>query len=260
MQKTILTKVPENIPLDIHRFISGAKIYDSSSSPEARVYFFDKDNGYYLKRSAIGKLEKEAQMTEYFYSKGLGTEVLNYLSKDYDWLLTAAVSGEDCVYPKYLKNPERLCDTIACELRKLHETDYTDCPVMDKTINYLATAEKNYHTGNYDQSQFPSFGYSSAEEAYDILMSGKNALRDKVLLHGDYCLPNIILKNWNFSGFIDVGGSGVGDRHIDLFWGAWTLWFNLKNNKYRNRFFDAYGRDKVDESVLEVIAAAEVFG
>lgn len=130
---------------------------------------------------------------------------------------------------------------------------------MDKTINYLATAEKNYHTGNYDQSQFPSFGYSSAKEAYDILMSGKNALRDKVLLHGDYCLPNIILKNWNFSGFIDVGGSGVGDRHIDLFWGAWTLWFNLKTNKYRNRFFDAYGRDKVDESVLEVIAAAEVF-
>ena len=66
MQKTILTKVPENIPLDIYRFISGAKIYDSSSSPEARVYFIDKDNGYYLKRSAIGKLENEAQMTEYF--------------------------------------------------------------------------------------------------------------------------------------------------------------------------------------------------
>ena len=58
MQKTILTKVPENIPLDIHRFISEAKIYDSSSSPEARVYFIDKDNGYYLQRSAIGKLVK----------------------------------------------------------------------------------------------------------------------------------------------------------------------------------------------------------
>lgn len=45
-----------------------------------------------------------------------------------------------------------------------------------------------------------------------------------------------------------------------FFWGAWTLNFNLKTDKYRNRFFDAYGRDKVDESKLEILAAAEVFG
>lgn len=36
--------------------------------------------------------------------------------------------------------------------------------------------------------------------------------------------------------------------------------FNLKTDKYCNRFFDAYGRDKVDESKLEILAAAEVFG
>lgn len=88
----------------------------------------------------------------------------------------------------------------------------------------------------------------------------KEALQSKVLLHGDYCLPNIILDNWNFSGFIDVGSGGVGDRHIDLFWGTWTLWFNLKTNKYHERFLDAYGRDKADESILKVVAAAEVFG
>lgn len=36
--------------------------------------------------------------------------------------------------------------------------------------------------------------------------------------------------------------------------------FDLKTDKYRNRFFDAYVRDKVDESKLEILAAAEVFG
>lgn len=36
--------------------------------------------------------------------------------------------------------------------------------------------------------------------------------------------------------------------------------FNLKTEKYRNRLFDAYVRDKVDESKLEILAAAEVFG
>nr|WP_279126054.1 aminoglycoside phosphotransferase [Lactobacillus taiwanensis] len=34
----------------------------------------------------------------------------------------------------------------------------------------------------------------------------------------------------------------------------------MKTSKYRDRFLDAYGRDKVNEELLKVIAAAEVFG
>ena len=84
--------------------------------------------------------------------------------------------------------------------------------------------------------------------------------QNDTLLHGDYCLPNIMLEDWKFSGFIDLGNGGVGDRHVDLFWGAWTLNFNLKTDQYRDRFFDAYGRDRVDEDMLRLVAAAEVFG
>ena len=79
------------------------------------------------------------------------------------------------------------------------------------------------------------------------------------LLHGDYCLPNILLDNWQLSGFIDLDAGGIGDRHIDLFWGIWTLQFNLKTDRYRDRFLDAYGRDKVTEELLRVVSAAEVF-
>lgn len=261
MKKTLLNHIPDEMPQDIRHFVSGTNLYDSSCSPEARVYFIDKGKGYYLKCSGRGKLEREAGMTKYFYSKKLGAEVLEYISGDRDWLLTTAVAGEDCTHEKYLLNPKRLCDTIAQELRKLHETDSVDCPVTDRTAEYLATAEKNYRTGKYDQSHFPnSFGYRSADEAYDILTAEKEALQSRVLLHGDYCLPNIILDNWRLSGFVDVGNGGVGDRHIDIFWGVWTLWFNLKTNTYHERFLDAYGRDKADESILKVVAAAEVFG
>lgn len=261
MKKTLSGSIPGEIPREIQRIVYGADIYDSSCSPEARVYFIDRGDGYYLKHSGKGTLEKESKMTEYFHSKGLGAEVLNYISDDSDWLLTTAVTGEDCVHEDYLTEPERLCDTIALELRRLHETDYTGCPVPDRTAEYLAAAENNYRTGNYDKSHFPdSFGYRSAEDAHEVLTAGKDALRDRVLLHGDYCLPNIILNNWKLSGFIDVGCGGVGDRHIDIFWGAWTLWFNLKTDKYRGRFLDAYGRDKADEEILNIIAAAEVFG
>lgn len=259
MKKTLLHRLPDDMPQDIRRFVSGARVYDSSCSPEANVYYIDRGKGCYLKRSAVGALEKEARMTAYFRSKGLGAEVLHYVSAGSDWLLTAALAGEDCL--EYLTDPRRLCDTIAHELRKLHETDFTGCPVPDRTADYLAAAERNYLAGQYDKSAFPdSFGYRSADEAYAVLAAEKDALQGKVLLHGDYCLPNIILDDWRLSGFVDVGCGGVGDRHIDLFWGVWTLWFNLKTNAYRDRFLDAYGRDRADESVLRIVAAAEVFG
>lgn len=261
MKKTLLNRIPDDIPKDIQNFMAGADFYDSSCSADANVYFIDKGNGYYLKRAGKGMLKKEYKMTKYFYAKGIGAEVLNYISNDNDWLLTAAVIGQDCVHEEYLMNPKRLCDTIAFELRKLHEFDYTGCPIQDRTGEYLSGAEKNYHTGNYDQSHFPdNFGYRSAKEAYDVLTGQKDALQSRVLLHGDYCLPNIILNNWKLSGFIDVGNGGVGDRHIDIFWGVWTLGFNLKTNQYRQRFLDVYGRDKADESILKIVAAAEVFG
>ena len=99
---------------------------------------------------------------------------------------------------------QKLCDLIALKLRELHETDASDCPVKDRMSGYLALAEENFRTGNYDSSHFPdNFGYSSAEEAYAVLQEGKGLLKNEVLLHGDYCLPNIMLDDWSFSGFIE---------------------------------------------------------
>ena len=70
----------------------------------------------------------------------------------------------------------------------------------------------------------------------------------------------MILDNWRLSGYIDLGGAGVGDRHIDLFWGSWTLNFNLGTDIYRERFFDAYGRDLIDKDKLLIVSVAEAFG
>ena len=250
MKRTLIEKIPHFLPHELARFTEGADVYDSSCSPEARVYFIDKDIGYYLKVSAAGTLEKEAELTRYFHKKGLGTEVLHYSSGENDILLTAKVSGEDCTHVQYLSDPKRLCDTVATELRKLHELDFSDCPVQDRMKDYFALAESNYRTGNYDTSHFPdSFGYSSVDEAWKVLCDGRASIDG-----------NIMLEDWKLTKFIDLGNGGVGDRHVDLFWGAWTLWFNLGTDEYRTRFFDAYGRDKVDEEKIKIIAAAEVFG
>ena len=225
------------------------------------MYFIDKGEGYYLKSAAAGSLAREAKMASYFAARGLGPRVLSYISGAGDWLLTARALGEDGTHPSHLAEPKRLCDAMAEALRALHETDALDCPVQDRMGEYLALADQNYREGKFDLSLFgDKHPYRSAEEAYKVLSEGRALLKNEVLLHGDYCLPNIMLTDFKVNSFIDVGNGGIGDRHVDLFWGAWTLWFNLGTDAYRDRFLDAYGRDKVNPDVLSVIGAAEIFG
>ena len=251
----------DGIPRQFLPFFEGATVYDSSCSPDAKVLFLDKEDGYYLKSAHVGSLKREAAMTEWFHGKGLATEVLGYLQEERDWLLTRRLPGEDCIYRPYLDQPERLCDILGQQLRALHELDGNDCPCRDKMDEYFALAEENYRNGSYDPNQFPnSFGYASAEEAWHVVERDGRLLKWDTVLHGDYCLPNILLNNWEFSGFIDVGNGGIGDRHIDLFWGIWSLGFNLKTDRYRDRFLDAYGRDRVEPELLRIVAACEVFG
>ena len=32
---------------------------------------------------------------------------------------------------------------------------------------------------------------------------------------------------------LDLGAAGRGDRHFDLFWGRWSLQYNLKTDRHR---------------------------
>lgn len=262
MKRSLIKADVSDYPEALRPIIADAKVYDSSCSPVARVYYIDKDRGYYLKRSPKGSLEREAAMTRYFHSKGLSANVVEYLTEgEFDWMLTERVVGEDCTHESYLSDPERLCDTLAMLLRELHEESRESCPVSDRMSTYFSTLENNFLKGEYDLSYLSTrLSSMTAREAYDYVEANKGEFKGDTLLHGDYCLPNVILDDWHFGGFIDLDGGGVGDRHIDLFWGAWTLNFNLKTDKYRERFFDAYGRDKVDADMIDLVSAAEVFG
>lgn len=260
MNRTPIHSIPEAVPATLRPWLNGAVIYDSSCSPDARVYYIEKDTGFYLKSAPKGTLRTEAEMTRYFHSKGLSAEVVGYESENRDWLLTARIPGEDCLHRMYLDDPVRLCDTMAAVLRQLHGQSVDGCSI-NRTQSYIAAAERNYRTGNFDSTLFPdNWGFASAGEAWAAMQAGIPYLKADTLIHGDYCLPNVILDNWRFSGFIDVGAGGIGDRHIDLFWSIWSLGFNLKTDRYTQRLLDAYGREDVEPEMLRTIAAFEVFG
>ncbi|MCU6794259.1 hypothetical protein OB236_19310 [Paenibacillus sp. WQ 127069] len=61
------------------------------------------------------------------------------------------------------------------------------------------------------------------------------------------------------NGYIDVGYGGIGDRHYDIFWGLWSLQFNLKSNDHAKRFIKAYGKLLVDQDRLRLCGLLSAF-
>lgn len=61
----------------------------------------------------------------------------------------------------------------------------------------------------------------------------------KDFVHGDLCLPNIIVDNKDrFAGFVDLSDAGLGDRNLDYAWLLWSLEYNLKTNSYNEELIN----------------------
>lgn len=89
----------------------------------------------------------------------------------------------------------------------------------------------------------------------DLLVQGLNILHNikiddnsyvinpnyHTFVHGDYCLPNILVKDDQVVGFVDLGDSGIGDPWMDYAWCIWSLEYNLKTDKYTNLLLSKLG-------------------
>jgi len=71
-----------------------------------------------------------------------------------------------------------------------------------------------------------------------------------VLIHGDYCLPNVLMEDGRLSALIDLGGAGLGNPEDDLAAGVWTLQYNFGPGLARE-FLDAYGWPPMSDRAIE---------
>ncbi len=241
-----------NLPPEVAAWIGGAPVRDSSGCSGARVLYVERGGGAYLKIAKAGELAQESVMQAYFATLGVTAPVLFYTSGARDYLATAAVPGKDGVAPEHVAQPERLCEVFGRSLRRLHGLDASACPVQDRLGGLLEGAEAAAFDEGYLRSIAPHIGPARPQEAAEELARGARLLRNDALLHGDCCLPNIMLRDWAFTGFVDLAGGGRGDRHFDLVWGLWTIQHNLRDHVFGELFLDAYGRDAVDPARLRL--------
>ena len=224
MKKTETKINIAEFPKELHYLFEGATIYDSSSHPTMTTLYSTR--GYYIKYAEKGALKKDAELGKLFETMGMGVEVVHYLSDEKDYLVTKEAVGDDALAQYYLDNPEKLCKVLAEAMKYLHSRPIEGVPVS---------------------------------QCMDIYAKGENTgkLKQDTFIHGDFCLPNIILDNWKFSTFIDVGLAGAGDKHIDIYWVLWSLNYNLKTDKYTDYFLEQYGKDKVDMELLKLVKQVE---
>ena len=220
------------LPEAVRRAIGGAELVgDDTGRSGMRVF---RAGNAFLKIGPASSLERAARMQEFFAAKGLSAPLLVYERTDEeDYLLAGAVPGVSCIDKGLLAKPEWLSAKLGETARMLHETEASGCPYRD--CNEREAGALRRETGR----ELPE----------------ARLLRAEVLVQGDFCLPNVFFRGGAFSGFIDLGEAGVGDSHLDLYWALWSLEYNLRSDRWNDRFLDAYGRDKVDGERLAACRA-----
>lgn len=161
----------------------------------------------------------------------------------YEWLITTALVGSDAARPEHQMDPERLIRTLGEGLRTFHDgAPVTDCPFDASTAADLDRARTRVEAERVDESDFgPLYLGMTAREVYEmVLASVPEGDADLVVLHGDYCVPNVILSEGSISGYVDLGRAGVGDRHRDLGIAARSIAHNFGGHAV-GPFVDAYG-------------------
>ena len=148
-------------------------------------------------------------------------EVLAYEKDEkYRYILMSMIPGKVACDPYYMEHPKEMIRVLSDALKLLWSVDISDCPRKQDLDAVLAEAKYRVEHDLVDLSDaepetFGEGGFKDAEELLSWLMENKPSY-EPVLTHGDFCLPNIFIKDGKLSGFIDLGNTGTGDRWMDI--------------------------------------------
>lgn len=165
-------------------------------------------NRYILKVSCKEKrLFREYEVNEFLKDKlPVSENVVYEMREGVEFYMKTSVPGTPLSYKEYLQNPELLIDLLVKAMKMVHEVDIHHCSIV-----------------NYDSDM-------ASPEATSFCM-----------IHGDFCLPNILATGDRVTGIIDTEAGGIGDPWVDYAWCIWSLEFNLQTKEYTPLLLDKLG-------------------
>lgn len=215
--------------------------------------------------------ENHVAMLRWLEGRVPAPRVLESVACDgFRWMVMSRISGEMSCESTYHTDPHRLVKVLANAMKQLWTVDVSDCPVDQTPAAKLARARSIVENGRVDMDlvdpeTFGEKGFSSPADLLSWLESHAPDC-EPVLTHGDFCLPNLFLEDWRFSGFLDLGRSGVGDRWTDIA----ICWRSLRDNFgghygdavpgfHPDELFTALGIEKDQEKLTYYLFMDELF-
>lgn len=192
------------------------------------------------------------------------------VQEGFRWVLMTRLRGEMACADSFRRDPHRMVRVLADAMKRLWAVDVVGCPVAQSPRAKLERARKTVEAGKVDMElvdpdTFGPEGFSSPAELLRWLEAHMPDC-EPVLTHGDFCLPNVFLRDWQFSGFLDLGRSGAGDKWTDIA----ICWRSLRDNFgghygeavagfHPDELFGALGIEKDEERLKYYLLMDELF-
>jgi kanamycin kinase len=137
---------------------------------------------------------------------------------DAQWLVLGALPGEHAVGDRWRARRPEAIRAIATGLRAMHAIGIEDVPTDWAGETWVSRQPAN--------------------------LGPRPPVETPVLVHGDACAPNTLISaDGAWTGNVDVGDLGVGDRWADLAVASLSLDWNFGEG-HQDELFEAYGIER----------------
>ena len=229
----------------------------------AEVYHLPNIDAY-LKigaRGAFCDLSRERQALDWLAGEALVPNVLAFETHDdKEYLLTSAIVGSTAsdllsADDISVRTAETFLTKAGVALRSLHDIDITHCALEERLDAKFARAWKNIQKSFLSEARSEfllEHDGKTPEEVYCELNERRPSVEDLVFIHGDPCMPNIIVRDGEIAGTVDLDGAGVADRYTDI-----AIFFrSFERNcrvdlDHQGIFWKSYGLTEVDRDKLD---------
>lgn len=252
-QKQILR---DDLPAELRPLLNNADWQPVTIGRSGMHVFHVKDG--YLKAAAQGptttkQLQAEMERLRWLQGQLPIPQIYYYgSSAAFEYLYLSEIPGVMACDQRFRADMPTLISLLAEALQMVHAIDTQHCPFPRFLSTRLTQIQQLIVADQVDTRKFKADHQGLTPQAwYERLLQLRPAKDDLAFIHGDFCLPNILIDPGKkcITGFIDWELGGIADRHEDLDAASWSLGYNF-DPIWIPSLHKAYGIETIDPQKL----------